>query len=70
VAYLDVATDEIVLVKATMEKTVWLDARFRGEYSCVVKDCMGRECGTYKVVLGEPARIPVPVNGYVYMMRK
>lgn len=70
VAYLDVATEEIVLVNATMEKTMWLDARFRGEYSCVVKDCMGRECGTYEVVLGEPARIPVPVNGYVYMMRK
>jgi alpha-galactosidase len=70
VAYLDVATKEIILVNATMEKTVWLDARFRGEYSCVVKDCMGRECGRYDVVLGEPARIPVPVNGYVYMMRK
>ena len=69
VAYLDTAAEEIVLVNATMEKTMWLDARFRGKYSCLVKDCMGQECGRYEVQLGEPARIPVPVNGYVYMSR-
>lgn len=67
VAYLEEPTDEIVLVNATMEKTVHIEADFSGTYQCRITDCMGRETGRCTVDMRTPIRIPVPVNGYVYM---
>ena len=59
--------EEIVLVNATMDKTVLIEAEFGGTYQCRITDCMGRETHRCTVDLQNPVRISVPVNGYVYM---
>lgn len=70
IAYLEQQTAEIVLVNASMDKVMLIEADFGGTYRCRVTDCMGRDCGIYTVDLQTPVRIPVPVNGYVYLKKE
>ncbi|MBQ8510013.1 MAG: alpha-galactosidase [Clostridia bacterium] len=70
IAYLEHPTDEIVLVNASMNKDILIDSSFGGYYSYTITDCMGNEVSAGKIVLGgAPAKISVPVSGYITLNR-
>lgn len=68
-AYLDEPTDNIVIVNASLEHEVLLDAKFDGLYEYRTYDCVGDELTRGKVMLGEFARLSLPVNGRVELAR-
>ena len=68
-AYLDEPTDNIVIVNASLEHEVLLDAKFDGLYEYRTYDCTGDELIRGKVMLGEFARLSLPVNGRVELAR-
>ncbi len=72
IAYLEVPTGEIVLVNATMNRRILLDAAYQSRYTYTVTDCCGSEtaCGICDV--GYDMNMPgieVPVNGVVRLTR-
>lgn len=63
-------TDEIVLVNASMEREIFVEAGFGGKYEYTVNDCRGNEISKGTAILGGPlVKIPVPVNGTLTMTK-
>ena len=68
-AYIEVLTDEIVIVNASLDSRVCVHCGERAEYTYRISDCRGRETGTGVIALGGELTIPVipqvPVNGVI-----
>lgn len=70
IANVEKQTDEIVLVNASMEREIFVDAGFGGKYEYTVNDCLGNEISKGTAILGGPlVKISVPVNGTLTMTR-
>lgn len=71
IAYIHVATDEIVLVNATMDQEIFLDTKENGHYRCYIYDCCGIKKKEYDIELSAYRCITdVPVNGTVILKKK
>lgn len=72
-AYIEVPTDEIVIVNASLDSRVCVQCGEEAEYSYRISDCRGRETGTGVIALGGALAIPVipqvPVNGVIRLTR-
>ncbi len=71
IAYFPEVTDEIVLVNASPDSRILLDAPCAGTYRYTIADCCGKPAGSGTVVLNGafPVIDHVPVNGVVTLTR-
>lgn len=68
IAYVEVPTEEIVLVNASMENQILIDCKGGDEYDYCIYDCCGVRTGAGKICLdGLRAIEGVPVNGTVIL---
>ena len=71
IAYIEVPTEEIALVNASMEDSIVIDCKGAGTYSYRVYDCCGVEKAQGSTVLDGLAVIgSMPVNGTVILTKK
>lgn len=69
-AYLDAATDEIVVVNANMDARVLLSASFTGAYAYTVYNCLGEITASGVLELGGVTPVNgVPVNGRIVLTK-
>ncbi len=71
-AYIEVPTDEIVLVNASLDDRVFIECDTEGlEYEYTIFNCLGEKTGSGCVTTGDCAVIRnVPVNGHAVLVRK
>ena len=71
IAYIEVPTEEIALVNASMEDSIVIDCRKAGVYSYRIYDCCGAETGKGSADLDDLAVIgDMPVNGTVILTKE
>ena len=74
-AYIEVPTEEIVLVNASLDRRILLDLRKKCAYTYEIRDCMGNAVGNGYVSFDDggqmlPVIENVPVNGVVILTQK
>ncbi len=69
IAYIEVPTDEIVLVNASLDRKVLIDANDTSPYTYTVCDCRGKQqaCGRIAALTGITVIEDVPVNGVIVL---